>query len=71
MLNMMVAECIIAATATQEALWLQFLIQEMGLKVATLIVSKEENKVCINFPDHLSNHRHFKHVDFRYHFVTY
>ena len=40
------------ATATQEAFWLQFLLEEMGLNVATLIVLREDNKACITFADH-------------------
>ena len=41
-----------AATATQEAFWLQFLLEEMCLNIATLIVVKEDNKACISFADH-------------------
>ena len=43
-LSTMEAEYMAAATATQEAFWLRFLLEEMGLNVATPIVLREDNK---------------------------
>ena len=57
------------ATATQEAFWLRFLLEEMGLNVGTPIVLREDDKACISFPDHPGNHRYSKHIDYRHHFV--
>ena len=58
-----------AATATQEAFWLRFLLVEMGPNIATPIVLREDNKACISFADHPGNHRNSKNIDYRHHFV--
>ena len=68
-LSTMEAEYMAAATATQEAFWLRFLLEEMGLNVTTPIVLREDNKACISFADHPGNHRNSKHIDYRHHFV--
>ena len=68
-LSTMEAEYMAAATATQEAFWLRFLLEELGLNVSTPIVLKEDNKACISFSDHPGNHRNSKHIDYRHHFV--
>ena len=47
-LSTMEAEYMAAATATQEAFWLRFLLEELGLNVTTPIVLKKDNKACIS-----------------------
>ena len=69
-LSTMEAEYMAAAAATQEAFWLRFLLEEMGLNVSTPIVQKEDNKACISFSDHPGEHRNSKHIDYCHHFVT-
>ena len=68
-LSTMDAEYMVAATATQDAFWLQFLLQDMEQNVATPIVMKEDNKTCISSSDHPGNHRNCKHVDYLHHLV--
>ena len=68
-LSIMEAEYMAAASATQEAFWLRFLLEGMGLNVVTLIVLKEDNKVCISVSYHPGNHRNSKHIDYRQYFV--
>ena len=58
-----------AATATQEAFWLLFLLEELGLDVATPIVLKEDDEACISFSDHPGKHRNSKNINYRHHFV--
>ena len=68
-LSTMEAEYMAAATATQEAFWLRFPLEEMELNVATPIVLREEKKACISFADHPGNRRNSKHIDYIHHFV--
>ena len=60
----MEAEYMAAATATQEAFWLTFQLEELGLNVATPIVLKEDKKACISFSDHPDNHCNSIHIDY-------
>ena len=57
------AEYMATATATQEAFWQRFLLEEMELNLSTPIVLNEDNKACISFSDQPGNHRNFKHID--------
>ena len=59
----------VAAAATQEVLWLRFLLDEMGLNVSTPIVLKKDNKACISFSDHSGSYRNAKRFDYRHQFV--
>ena len=68
-LSTMEAEYMAAPTATQEALWLRFLLEEMDLNVTTPIALRGDNKTCISFADHPGNFRNSKHIDYRHHFV--
>ena len=68
-LSTMEAECMAAAAATQEALWLRSLLEEMGLNVTTSIVLREDNKACISFADHPGYHRNSKHIDYIHNFL--
>ena len=62
----MEAEYMAAATATQGAFWLRFLLEKMGLDVAIPIVQKEDNNACTSFSDHPGNHRDSRHIDYRH-----
>ena len=68
-LSTMEAEYMAAAMATQEAFWLQLLLEEMGLNVTNQIVPKEDNKASVRYSDHAGNHRISKRTDCRHHFV--
>ena len=59
----------VAATATLEAYWPRFFLEELGLKVSIPIVLKEDSKACISFSEQPGNHRNTKHIDYRHHFV--
>ena len=56
-----------ASAATQEAMWLNRLLQQLGFK--TPRPTKIYNKVAILFSDHPGDHRRSKHIDTRSYFV--
>ena len=59
-----------ASAAAQEALWLNRLLQQLGLRTPTPTVLYEDNKAAILFADHPGDHpRGGKHIDTRRHFV--
>ena len=57
-----------ASAAAQEALWLNRLLQQLGLCTPTPTVY-EDDKAAILFADHPGDHRRSKHIDTRRHFV--
>ena len=58
-----------ASAAAQEALWLNRLLQQLGLRTPNPTVLYEDNKAAILFADHPGDHRRSKHIDTRRHFV--
>ena len=58
-----------ASAAAQEALWLNHLLQQLGLCTPNPTVLYEDNKAAILFADHPADHRRSKHIDTRRHFV--
>ena len=58
-----------AATTTQEAFWLRFLLEKIGVSVATPIVLKKDSKASISFSGHSGNHHNSRNIDYRHHFV--
>jgi hypothetical protein len=65
----MEAEYMAASDATQEAMWLNRLLQQLGFQIPRLIKICEDNKAAILFSDHLGDHRRSKHIDTRKYFV--
>ena len=68
-LSSMESEYMAASAAAQEALWLNRLLQQLGLRTPTPTVLYEDNKAAILFADHPGDHRRSKHIDTRRHFV--
>ena len=63
------SDFVAASAAAQEPLWLNRLLQQLGLRTSTLTVLYEDNKAAILFADHPGDHRQSKHIDTRRHFV--
>ena len=59
----------LASAAAQEALWLNRLLQQLGLRTPNPTVLYKDNKAAILFADHPGDHRRSKHIDTRRHFV--
>jgi hypothetical protein len=68
-LSSMESEYMAASAAAQEALWLNRLLQQLGLRTPNPTVLYEDNKAAILFADHPGDHRRSKHIDTRRHFV--
>ena len=69
-LSSMESEYMAASAAAQEALWLNRLLQQLGLYTPTPTVLYKGNKAAILFADHpAGDHRRSKHIDTRRHFV--
>ena len=62
-------EYMTATSAAQEAFWLRFLLEEMGLNLTTPTVLREDNKARISFSGHPGNRHNSKRMDYRHHFV--
>ena len=58
-----------ASAATQEAMWLNRLLQQLGFKTPRPTKIYEDNKAAILFSDHPGDHRRSKHIDTRRDFV--
>ena len=58
-----------ACAATQEAIWLKMLLEELHLNTSQPIVLKEDNVACIHFSRRPGDFKRTKHIDTRYHFV--
>ena len=68
-LSSMESEYMAESEAAQDALRLNRLLQQLGLRTPTSTVLYENNKASILFPDHPGDHRQSKHIDTRRHFV--
>ena len=68
-LSSMESEYMAATAATQECLWLKYILEELDLGVALPITLFEDNKACIAFSENPGNFRRTKHIDYRHHFV--
>jgi len=68
-LSSMEAEYMALAAATQEALWLKMILEELQFLLQTPMRLLEDNVACIHFADHPGEHRRSKHIDYKYHFV--
>ena len=68
-LSSMEAEYMAACAATQEALWLSMLLEQMNIQLSKPIILNEDNKSCIEFSKNPGNHQRSKHIDTKYHFV--
>ena len=64
-LSSMEAEYMAASAATQEAMWLNRLLQQLGFKTPRPTKIFEDNKAAILFSDHPGDHRRSKHIDTR------
>ena len=59
-----------ACAATQEAIWLRSVLNDLGiLQKAEGVAINEDNKSCIEFSNSHGSYRRFKHVDIKYRFV--
>eukprot|EP01038_Epipyxis_sp_PR26KG_P014695 gene14695-19743_t len=68
-LSTMEAEYMAASAATQEALWLRMILEELGISLVQPLVLREDNRSAISFSQHPGDHRRTKHIDYRHHFV--
>ena len=68
-LSSMEAEYMAASAATQEAMWLNRLLYQLGFRTPRPTVLYEDNKAAILFADHPGDHRRSKHIDTRKYFV--
>ena len=68
-LSTMESEYIAACAATQEALWIKTVLEELNVKVQTPVLIGEDNMSTINFSEHPRSHRRTKHILKKYHFV--
>ena len=68
-LSSMEAEYMAASAASQEALWLNRLLIQLGFKTPRPTILYEDNKAAILFSDHPGDHRRSKHIDTRRYFV--
>jgi len=68
-LSSMESEYIAACSATQEAMWLKSVLEELGLGCPKPLLIAEDNKSTIEFADHPGHHRKTKHIQRRFHYV--
>ena len=68
-LSSMEAEYMAASAATQEAMWINRLLHQLGFQTPRPTVLYEDNKAAILFADHPGDHRRSKHIDARKYFV--
>ena len=61
-LSSMESEYMAASAAAEEALWLNRLLQQLGLHTPNPTVLYEDNKAAILFADHPSDYRRSKHI---------
>jgi hypothetical protein len=62
------AEYVVAAEATKEAIWLEKLIIEMGLKQCIINLHRNSQSVIHLATNQIMDSR-VKHIDIRYHFL--
>jgi hypothetical protein len=63
------AEYIAIATALQELIWLNQLLEELQLKDKEVAVLKSDNQAAIAMSNNDVNHSRSKHIDIKYHFI--
>lgn len=63
------AEYIALSTATQEAVWLRRLLEELGVHKEKPTVIMEDNQGAIAIAQNPVNHSRTKHIDIRHHYV--
>jgi len=68
-MSSMESEYIAACAATQEAMWLKSILEELGFGCTRPIIVQEDNKSTIEFSEHPGNHRKNKHIQRRFHYV--
>jgi len=68
-LSSMKSEYIAACSATQEAIRLKSVIEELGLGCIKPLIIAEDNKSAIEFAEHPGHHRKTKHIQRRFHYV--
>ena len=57
------------SAASQEALWVKHLLEDIGLSAQLPIQVNEDNQACISFSKDPRHHSRAKHIDTRYHFA--
>ena len=57
------------SAATQEAMWLNRLLHQLGFRTPRPTTIYEDNKAAILFANHPGDHRRSKHIDTRKYFV--
>ena len=68
-LSTMESEYYAICKSVQEALYLRMLFEEVGLRVDTPLVIREDNQACIAFSKDPGEHKRTKHIDYRHFFV--
>ena len=68
-LSSMESEYMAASAAAQEAIWLNRLLEEMGIHSKKPTILYEANKAAILLSDHPGDHRRSKHIDTRKYFL--
>ena len=63
------AEYVALAGASQEALWLKYLLSDLNVNVNDPIVINEDNQSAICIAKNSKGHPKTKHIDIKYHFV--
>lgn len=63
------AEYIALTQATKEAIWLRFLLEELGFKQEGTTRIHEDNQSAIAIAKNPIQHARTKHIDIQYHFV--
>lgn len=62
------SELVALCSALTEGLWLQKLLQDLGIDTSKMLVY-EDNQGCINIVKNPGNNRRVKHIDIKYHFI--
>jgi hypothetical protein len=68
-LSSMDAEYMVAGAETQEAMWLNRLLYQLGFRAPRPTVLYADNKAAFLLADHPGDHRRIKHIDTRKYFV--
>ena len=63
------AEYQAAALATQEAIWLRRLLEDLGFVQNDATLLYEDNEGCISLSKDATNHARTKHIDVKHHFI--
>ena len=58
-----------ACNATQEALWLRYILEELGFSVRLPLILYEEDQAAIKLAKNQGMYKRTKHIDYRYHFI--